>query len=101
MKRKKQKWRKRKNKMVFGNINIFQASSMSIGIISSALCLSNNNEIEKVENNFLKKEIMKILTERGEKVSISYLAEELNNPPRKIVSVLKELEEEGLIKEAQ
>ena len=81
-------------------MNIFQAGSLFPSISGSALCLSNNNEIERVEREYLKKEIIRILNERGGKVSISYLAEELSNPPRKIISALKDLEEEGLIKES-
>lgn len=84
--------------MVFGNMNIFQTGSISAGIVSSALCLSNGNEIGKVEIDHFKREILRILNER-EKVSISTLAEELETSPRKIVSALKELEEEGLVKD--
>lgn len=83
--------------MVFGNMNIFQAGSMFPSISGSALCLTNGNEIEKTEIEFLKREIIRILNQKG-KINISFLSEELNFPPRKIVLALRELEEEGIIK---
>lgn len=83
-----------------GNINIFQAGSLFPSISGSALCLSNGNEIEKVEREHFKKQIINILNEK-ERVNISSLSEELQIPPRKVVSALKDLEEEGLIKETK
>lgn len=84
--------------MVFGNMNVFQAGSLFPSISSSALCLTNGNEIERTEIEFLKREITRVLNQKG-KINISNLSEELNFPPRKIVLALRELEEEGIIKE--
>lgn len=85
--------------MVFGKMNIFQAGILFPSVSGSALCLTNGNDIKQIEIEHIKKEIICILDEK-KNVSISYLSEELNYPPRKIVSALKELEEEGIIREA-
>lgn len=85
--------------MVFGNMNVFQAGSLFPSISGSALCLTNGKEIDKIELEHIKKEIVRILNLRG-KVNISDLSEELNYPPRKIVLALRELEEEGIIRES-
>ena len=86
--------------MVLGNISIFQAGSLFPSVSGATLLQWGNKELGNIEIKEIKKRIVKVLNERSS-INISTISEEFGFPPRKVISALKELEEEGIVREAK